>query len=161
VERTPFDLQMRKLWITVNPWGPSQVRGVSTFVRPVLAEICLCHACSCHEINIEGGNAPGQGVVLSAVLYIFLTWAVVPDVSNGATFYFYTGNTTDGGLGFGDVTYSMLSVVGDIAMLGASYIYGAFLGSSPLRRLFIGLQLLNVGASVCTGAGGDNGIAKI
>jgi hypothetical protein len=28
--------------------------------RSVLAEIYLCHACSCHEINIEGGNAPGQ-----------------------------------------------------------------------------------------------------
>lgn len=41
----------------------------------------------------------------------------------------------------------MLSVVGDVAMLGASYIYGAYLGSTPLRRLFVGLQLLNVAAS--------------
>ena len=48
---------------------------------------------------------------------------------------------------FGDVTYSMLSVVGDIAMLGASYIYGAYLGSTPLRKLFIGLQVLNIFAS--------------
>lgn len=103
--------QMQKLWITLNPAGPT------------------------------------QGVVLSAVVYIFLTWAVVPDVGTGATYYFYTGKKSDGGLQFGDVTYSMLSVVGDIAMLGASYIYGAYLGSTPLRKLFIGLQLLNVAAS--------------
>ena len=103
--------QMQKLWITLNPAGPT------------------------------------QGVVLSAVVYIFLTWAVVPDVGTGATYYFYTGKKSDGGLQFGEVTYSMLSVVGDIAMLGASYIYGAYLGSTPLRKLFIGLQLLNVAAS--------------
>ena len=104
--------QMQKLWITLNPAGPT------------------------------------QGVVLSAVSYIFLTWAVVPDVGTGATYYFYTGSKSNGGLQFGDVTYSMLSVVGDIAMLGASYIYGAYLGATPLRKLFIGLQLLNVAASV-------------
>ena len=104
-------LQMHKLWITLNPAGPT------------------------------------QGVVLSAVVYIFLTWAVVPDVGTGATYYFYTGKRSNGGLQFGDVTYSMLSVVGDIAMLGASYIYGAYLGATPLRKLFIGLQLLNVAAS--------------
>ena len=103
--------QMQKLWITLNPAGPT------------------------------------QGVVLSAVAYIFLTWAVVPDVGTGATYYFYTGSKSNGGLQFGDVTYSMLSVVGDIAMLGASYIYGAYLGATPLRKLFIGLQLLNVAAS--------------
>ena len=103
--------QMQKLWITLNPAGPT------------------------------------QGVVLSAVVYIFLTWAVVPDVGTGATYYFYTGKKSDGGLQFGDVTYSMLSVVGDIAMLGASYIYGGYLGSTPLRKLFIGLQMLNVAAS--------------
>jgi len=103
--------QMQKLWITLNPAGPT------------------------------------QGVVLSAVVYIFLTWAVVPDVGTGATYYFYTGKKSNGGLQFGEVTYSMLSVVGDIAMLGASYIYGAYLGSTPLRKLFIGLQLLNVAAS--------------
>ena len=103
--------QMHKLWITLNPAGPT------------------------------------QGVVLSAVVYIFLTWAVVPDVGTGATYYFYTGKRSNGGLQFGDVTYSMLSVVGDIAMLGASYIYGAYLGATPLRKLFIGLQLLNVAAS--------------
>ena len=103
--------QMHKLWITINPTGPT------------------------------------QGVVLSAVIYIFLTWAVVPDVGTGATYYFYTGKKSDGGLQFGDVTYSMLSVVGDVAMLGASYIYGAYLGGTPLRKLFIGLQLLNVAAS--------------
>ena len=49
----------------------------------------------------------------------------------GATYYFYTGPRKDGGLQFGDVTYSMLSVVGDIAMLGASYIYGACASRSP------------------------------
>ena len=106
-----FGVQMKKLWMTLDPTGPT------------------------------------KGAVLSAVLYIFLTWAVVPDVSSGVTYFFYTGRTAAGGLGFGEVTYSMLSVVGDVAMLGASYIYGAYLGSTPLRRLFIGLQLLNVAAS--------------
>jgi hypothetical protein len=110
-DRVGLKQQMHKLWVTLNPAGPT------------------------------------QGVVLSAVLYIFLTWAVVPDVGSGATYYFYTGAKSHGGLEFGDVTYSMLSVVGDIAMLGASYIYGAYLGSTPLRKLFIGLQLLNVAAS--------------
>ena len=106
-----FRQQMHKLWVTLDPRGPT------------------------------------KGVVVSAVAYIFLTWAVIPDVGTGATYYFYTGKERDGGLAFGDVTYSMLSVVGDIAMLGASYIYGAYLGDTPLRKLFIGLQLLNVAAS--------------
>jgi hypothetical protein len=107
-----FGVQMNKLWITLDPTGPT------------------------------------RGAVLSAVLYIFLTWAVVPDVSSGITYFFYTGKPAAGGLGFGAVTYSMLSVVGDISMLCASYIYGTYLGSTPLRRLFIGLQLMNVTASV-------------
>jgi hypothetical protein len=106
-----FGVQMRKLWITLDPTGPT------------------------------------KGAILSAVLYIFLTWAIVPDVSSGVTYFFYTGSSAAGGLGFGPVTYSMLSVVGDVAMLVASYVYGAYLGSTPLRRLFVGLQLLNVAAS--------------
>jgi hypothetical protein len=106
-----FSVQMKKLWITLDPAGPT------------------------------------KGAVLSSVLYIFLTWAVVPDVSSGVTYFFYTGDSAAGGLGFGAVTYSMLAVVGDVAMLLASYVYGAYLGSTPLRRLFIGLQLLNVAAS--------------
>jgi hypothetical protein len=47
--------------------APSEVsqgkRGVSISGRPVLAEISLRHACSCHAI--EDGNAPGQGTVLA------------------------------------------------------------------------------------------------
>ncbi len=111
VEENGFVVQMKKLWIALDPKGPT------------------------------------EGVILLAVLYIFLTWALVPDVSSGVTYFFYTGSHKVGGLGFGAVTYSMLSVVGDVAMLGASYIYGAYLGSTPLRRLFISLQLLNVVAS--------------
>ena len=90
VNTTPeggFGVQIQKLWLTLDPSGPT------------------------------------RGAVLSAVLYIFLTWAVVPDVSSGVTYYFYTGNTAAGGLAFGEVTYSMLSVVGDIAMLGAYFMY--------------------------------------
>lgn len=111
VEEAGFEVQMKKLYVALDP------------------------------------NGPTEGVILRAVLYIFLTWALVPDVSSGVTYFFYTGSKKDGGLGFGAVMYSMLSVVGDIAMLGASYIYGAYLGSTPLRKLFIGLQLLNVAAS--------------
>ena len=111
VEENGFVVQMKTLWIALDPKGPT------------------------------------EGVILLAVLYIFLTWALVPDVSSGVTYFFYTGSSNVGGLGFGAVTYSMLSVVGDVAMLGASYIYGAYLGSTPLRKLFIGLQLLNVAAS--------------
>ena len=111
VEEHGFAVQLNKLWIALDPKGPT------------------------------------EGVILRAVLYIFLTWVLVPDVSTAVTYFFYTSSMSIGGLGFGDVTYSMLSVVADVAMLAACYIYGAFLGSTPLRKLFIALQLLNVAAS--------------
>ena len=41
----------------------------------------------------------------------------------------------------------MLSVVGDVGMLVASMLYGRFLTNTPLRKLFVALQLVNVFAS--------------
>jgi hypothetical protein len=38
-------------------------------------------------------------------------------------------------------------VVGDVSMLAGSVVYGAYLTEAPLRRLFVGLQLVNVLAS--------------
>ena len=33
---------------------------------------------------------PGHGVILRCIVFIFLTWAVVPDFFYGTTYYFYT-----------------------------------------------------------------------
>jgi hypothetical protein len=38
----------------VIAWGDHVSRPFSSWNRPILTEIYLCHACSCHEI--EGGN---------------------------------------------------------------------------------------------------------
>ena len=52
-----------------------------------------------------------------------------------------------GGLGFNANFWGLISVLGDAAMLLGSYIYGAYLTATPLRLLFLVLQLFNAAAS--------------
>eukprot|EP01047_Picozoa_sp_COSAG01_P037344 COSAG01_NODE_2962_length_6786_cov_21.580544_3_plen_153_part_00 len=42
-----------------RPWTVS--RPFPSWSRSILTEIYLCHACSCQQINIEGGNARTGG----------------------------------------------------------------------------------------------------
>jgi hypothetical protein len=159
-------------------------------------------------------------VILGCICFVFLTWAVVPDLSYTTTYYFYLDPVEDGGLGFtpnfwctphrqtgrqtrhdtrhthtqtnracvllsGDAATlepcsttqptvsqpvctscpngpsspsahhreplracrGLISIIGDIALLVAAWIFGAFLTKTPLRPLFVALQLF---VRICT-----------
>jgi MFS family permease len=60
----------------------------------------------------------------------------------------YYTEPTHGGLGFDAQFWAIIAILGDLAMMLASWAYGAFLTKSPLRPLFVLLQLLNTVAAV-------------
>jgi hypothetical protein len=64
--------------------------GVSICVRSILAEIYLCHACSCHEINIEdvavsGASTAGGGGTLALYMNDVRVGIIVSGLRNGGS----------------------------------------------------------------------------